>query len=234
MPHVVPYLLAALAIVLLLAAVRPGWGVLVAILALLLLPGRWWGWRTRHFRHGVKALRRGETEEARRELEAFLAEAEGDERFDRLQPWFNLRRRFPYVAAARSNLGIAALRSGDLAAATAAFERALEVAPRFVQALYGLGIARWREGRLTEAEEAALRALEVRGSYMPARVLLAAIRHERGDRAGFEEAVEGIQERGHDAEALIRRLEAEWGAGGTGDGGQPPGDGNGPREDGGP
>lgn len=205
-----PYVLAAVAVVLLLATARPGWALVVAVLASLLLPGRWWRWRTRRFRRGVKALRRGETARAREELERFLAEVEDDARFQRFQPWFNLGRRYPYIAAARSNLGIAALRRGEHETATAAFERALEAEPGFVQALYGLGVARWRRGRLVEAEGSALEALAANGSYVPARVLLAAIRRERGDRSGFEEVSAAIRERGHDPEELLRRFETEW------------------------
>lgn len=217
----VPYLLVAVAIALLLAVARPGWAIVMGAVALLLLPGRWWRWRTRGFRRGVKALRRGELGRAREELEAFLEETEGDERFHRLQPWFNLGRTYPYVAAARSNLGIAALREGETELARWEFVRALAAAPGFVQALYGLGVAHWSAGRLDEAEEAALRAIEARGSYVPARVLLGVIRRERGDAAGAEEALEAIHERGHEADVLLDRFMTEWEAPKAGNGGPP-------------
>lgn len=210
-PTAVPYVLGAVAVVLVLAAFRPGWAMVAAVLALLLVPGRWWKWRTRRFRRGVKALRGGRTERARAELESFLEETEGDERFERLQPWFNLGRRYPYVAAARSNLGIAALREGEPEAARREFERALEAAPDFAEALYGLGVARWKAGRLEEAERAARRASGAGGGYLPARVLCAVVRRERGDEPGVEEALEAIRARGHDPDDLLRRFEAEWG-----------------------
>lgn len=220
-PAVVPYVLGAVALVLVLAALRPGWAVVGAVVALLLLPGRWWRWRTRRFRRGVKALRRGDTGDAQDELESFLAETEHDERFARLQPWFNFGRPYPYVAAARSNLAIAALREGELERARREFERALTEAPDFLQALYGLGVVHWRAGRLEEAEAAALRAVEVSGSYVPARVLVGVVRRERGDEAAAEETLEAIRERGHEADDLVRRFREEWGADGAGDGAGP-------------
>lgn len=220
-PAAVPYVLGAVAVVLVLAAVRPGWAVVAAVVALILLPGRWWRWRTRSFRRGVKALRRGDTGDAQDELESFLAETEHDDRFRRLQPWFNFGRPYPYVAAARSNLGIAVLREGELERARREFERALAEAPDFLQALYGLGVAHWRAGRLDEAEAAALRAVDVSGSYVPARVLVGVVRRERGDEAAAEETLEAIRERGHEPENLLRRFREEWGADEIGDG-RPP------------
>lgn len=227
-PSVVPYVLGAVAVVLVLAAIRPGWAVVAGVLALLLLPGRWWRWRTRRFRRGVKALRRGETGRARAELEAFLREVEADDRFHRLQRWFNLGRPYPYVAAARSNLGIVALREGEPVAAVGEFERAVEADPGFAQALYGLGVARWRLGDLEGAEAAALAAAGARGSYLPARVLLGVVRRERGDEAGAEAALEEVRERGHEPEELLRRFEAEWGGGGPAVQGGSPGGGRAP------
>ena len=53
---VAPFLLGALGVLLLLLYWSPGAGVVAGIVVLLLLPGRWWRWRTRRFRRGLRAL----------------------------------------------------------------------------------------------------------------------------------------------------------------------------------
>ena len=71
---VVPALLAALGLLLVLLLFRPPGWVVVVFLLVLFLPGRWWHWKTRRFRRGLRALKKGDPGAARSELEAFLTE----------------------------------------------------------------------------------------------------------------------------------------------------------------
>lgn len=65
------------------------------------------------------------------------------------------------TVAESHNAGVEALRAGDDPAAIVAFERALELEPRFVASLVGLAVARLRLGEHAAAGAAAARALEV-------------------------------------------------------------------------
>lgn len=214
MRGVAPFLLAAIAIVLLLVwlivLLRPGPWLLVVAVVLLLAPGRWWRWRTRRFRRGVKALRTGDRERARREFESFLDEIDGDGRFERLQPVFNLGRRYSYRGAALGNLGVVELEEGRPGAALARFRAALHADPRAVRPRYGEAAALRLLGRLEAAEESAAAALALRPRYVAARLLLALIRRERGDAAGAEEALRPLEEEGEDPEPLLERLRSQW------------------------
>lgn len=216
MPRAAPFLLAAVGLLLLLLFLFPGLWALAALAVLLLLPGRWWRWRTRRFRRGVRAIRQGKPLEARGELEAFLREIEGDEGFERVQPWFNLGQRYSYRAAAESNLGVTWLQAGDAGRALRHFLRAREVDPANAQAAFGEAAARRCLGQLADAERAAARAVELRPTYLPARLVLAAVRRARGDEAGAEEALAPVRREGKDPQALLERLDAQWprGAGG--------------------
>ncbi len=214
MRGVAPFLLVAIGLVLLfawlVALLRPGLWLLVVAVLVLLAPGRWWRWRTRRFRRGVKALRAGDRDRARREFEAFLEEIDGDASFERLQPLFNLGRRYSYRGAALGNLGVAELEEGRPKAALTRFRAALELDPRAVRPRYGEAAALRLLGRLEEAEESAAAALALRRRYVAARLLLALIRRERGDEAGAEEALGPLREEGEDPEPLLERLRAQW------------------------
>lgn len=216
-------LLGAVGVVLVLAWLRPSWWVFAGVAVAVLAPGRWWRWRTRRFRRGLRALERDEPREARRELERFLGEIEDDERFHRAQPLFNMGRRYPYRAAARSNLGLAALREGRTETALERFDEALAEAPDHAQAHYGRALALRDAGRPEAAEAAAVDALEARPGYVAAAALLGLIRREHGDEAGAEAALEEVREEGEDPAELLERLRDLWPASG---GQGPPGGGD--------
>lgn len=202
--------LVAIAVVLLLAFLRPGWGVVIAVVIVALAPGRWWRWRTRRFRRGVRALERGEPDRARSELRRFLRDIEDDRLFARAQPLFNLGREYSYRAAALANLGLAALREGAVPKALRRFGEALEEDPFHAQAHYGRGIAHRSRGELAEAERAATRAVEARPRYLAAHALLGLVRRERGDEGGAEAALAAIRKEDRDPEELLERLRKLW------------------------
>ncbi len=177
-------------LVLLSLGVRPGF--IVAVAGLALAPGLWWRWRTREFRHGVRALRKGRTDAARDHFQRFLADAEADDRFLRWQPFFNLGRPYDYVAGAHNNLGVLALRRGDREEARARFRTTLDRAPGFVQGHYGMAASRLIEGDLDAATEAARAGLGVEPGNRPCAILLALCHAERGDRAAAEEVLDGL------------------------------------------
>ncbi len=208
-------LLGAVGLVLLFALLRPGPLIVIGVVALLFAPGRWWRWRTRRFRKGVRAIQRGDLSAGTAELEAFLDGIKEAERFDRIQPLFNLGKRYPYRAAALSNLGVAELTSPsgggtDLETARERFEQALAVDPGYVQAHYGLAMTARLAGDAPRAESEAERALALHSGYLPARLLLATVRRERGDDAGAEEALEPLRRRGKDPEALMAGFQTRW------------------------
>lgn len=207
---VAPFLLGALAIVLALALWRPGAGILVAILLLLFLPGRWWRWRTRGFHRGVRALKSGDAAAARSEFERFLEGIESDPRFERWQPVFNLGRRYSYPGAAHANIGVTWLHEGKPEEALRHFEIARRLDESSAQAAFGEAAARRRLGQLRKAEKAAERATELRPSYLPARLLLAEIRRERGNEEGAAELLRSVAEDGRDPESLIEEMLAQW------------------------
>jgi tetratricopeptide (TPR) repeat protein len=160
---------------------------------LILAPGLWWRWRTREFRRGMRALRRGDLEASRARFEVFLEDVEQGGRFLRYQPFFNLGRPYDYVAAARNNLGVIALRSGDRAGAVRAFDSAAERAPNFAPAHYGRAAVRLLAGDLEGAESAAREGLRGQPGHRPCAILAALCRAERGDRAGAEELLGGLR-----------------------------------------
>ena len=198
------------------ALLRPGPAIIVAVVVLLLAPGRWWRWRTRRFRRGVKAIQRGDLEAGRAELEAFLDGIGDAEPFDRFQPLFNLGKRYPYRAAALGNLGVAELTAGDaggisdLEAARSRFDQAISVDPDYVQAHYGLAMTKWLTGDHAGAAAEAERALALRPAYLPARLLLATVRRKSGDEVGAQEALEPLRGRGREPEELMARFEGRW------------------------
>jgi tetratricopeptide (TPR) repeat protein len=207
---IAPFLLGALAIVLMLAYWRPGAGVVVAILLLLLLPGRWWRWKTRRFHRGLRALKGGAASEARTEFEQFLSEFEGEPRLDRWQPVFNLGRRYSYGGAAHANIGVTWLHEGEPDKALRHFEIARRLDETSAQAAFGEAAARRRLGQLRKAEKAAERATELRPSYLPARLLLAEIRRARGDEEGAAEVLRPLAEDGRDPDSLIQEMLSQW------------------------
>ncbi|MFQ5689087.1 MAG: tetratricopeptide repeat protein [Gemmatimonadota bacterium] len=209
-PRVAPLLVAAVALALGLVWLAPGPGTLALVAAAVLLPGRWWRWRTRRFRRGLRHLRRGEWPAARAELERFLREIEDDRLFARAQPLLNLGRSYSYRAAALSNLGVADLGAGAPSDALRHFREALDSDPRFVQAMYGCAAALRLEDRLAEAEQWALRVLEARPGYTAARILLGLVRRDLGDTAGAREALAPLEARGENAENLLAELRAQW------------------------
>jgi len=204
-------LLGAVGVALLLALVRPGLLVVIVVVIVVLAPGRWWWWRKRHFRRGLKHLRAGEDRRARAALGRFLEEVDGDARFERWQPVFNLGRRYSYRAAAETNLGVSWLREGDPEAALARFRRALEIEPGWLQALHGRAAALHLLGDSEGAESAARAALEARPTYLPSRALLGLILRERGNEAAAAAVLAPLEADGRDAEEVLRRLTAQWG-----------------------
>lgn len=207
----VPALLIAVGILLSLLLLRPpGWLVLALIL-LAFVPGRWWRWRTRRFRRGLRWMRRGRVDEAAEEFRAFLRDVESSPRFERVQPYFNLGRRYPYPSAARANVGVAELKSGRPAEALREFRTALESEPRWVPALYGAALALRALGRAAEAEAHARRALTARPSFLPAGLTLAALLREQGREEEARAVLDAHARKGRDPEALLQRLEREWG-----------------------
>jgi len=218
---IAPFLLGAIAIVFMLAYWRPGAGIVVGILLLLFLPGRWWRWKTRRFHRGLRALKSGESAAARAEFEHFMSDLEGDPRFDRWQPIFNLGRRYSYPGAAHANIGVTWLHEGEPAKALHHFEIARRLDETSAQAAFGEAAARRRLGQLRKAEKAAERATELRPSYLPARLLLAEIRRERGDEEGAAEVLRPLAEDGQDPESLIQEMLSQWPTSAEGEDKQP-------------
>lgn len=216
MPGAAAAFLVVVAGFLLLAFLQPSPWLLAVLAVAALAPGRWWRWRTRRFRRGVRALEDGRPADAREELEAFLADVEGDRFFRRIQPVFNLGRRYSYRAAALSNLGLADLAEGDVEGALARFEAALDDDPGWAQAHYGRALALRSRGRLEAAEASARRATEAREGYAAAGALLAVIRRERGDEAGAAAAEEALREEDRDPEELTAELRDLWPGPGSG------------------
>lgn len=203
-------LLVAVGLVLVLALLQPGWVVVLAVVVAALIPGRWWRWRTRRFRRGVRALEKGEPDRARSELRRFLADIEDDRLFARAQPLFNLGKEYSYRSAALANLGLVALRKGSVREALERFDEALREEPSRAQAHYGRGVALRMRGERAAAERAASRAIEARPGYVAAHALLALVRRERGDAEGAGEAMEAIRAEEKDPEELIERLRRLW------------------------
>lgn len=210
MPGVAAAFLAVVAGFLLLAFLRPSPWLLAGLAVAVLVPGRWWRWRTRRFRRGVRALEDGRPGDAREELEAFLADIEGDRLFRRAQPVFNLGRRYSYRSAALSNLGLADLRDGRVGRALSRFGEALAEEPVWAQAHYGRALALRSRGELADAEAAARRATEARRGYAAARALMAVIRRERGDEEGAAAAEAELREDGRDPGKLTAELRELW------------------------
>ncbi len=213
LPLVAPALLITVGALLLIAFLRPpGWFVR-AVVVLFFVPGRWWRWRTRDFRRGLKLIQSGQLEPARDKLETFLADIRRDESFARVQPYFNLGRPYPYEAAAESNLGVARLVGGEPGRALAHFRAALVSAPDWFQARFGEASALRLSGDLPAAETAVRAALDTRDKYVPARLLLALILRERGGdarEAEAEELLEPVRESGKDPEEMIARMRSQW------------------------
>lgn len=209
-------LLGAIGLVLAFALLRPGPLIVIGVIVLLFAPGRWWRWRMRRFRKGVRAIQRGDLTAGQTELEAFLDGIGDTERFERIQPLFNLGKHYSYRAAALNNLGVAALTAGgpggqpDLETARSRFEEALAVDPGYVQAHYGLAMTAWLRGDAVGAETDADRALALHPGYLPARLLLATVRRERGDDAGADEALEPLRRQGKDPEVLMEGFGQRW------------------------
>lgn len=180
----------ALVILLTVGVRAPG---LVALGLLVVGPGLWWRWRTREFRRGVRALRRGDGREAAARFQRFLEDVRRDGGFLRYQPFFNLGRPYDYVAAAHNNLGALSLREGDRTAARRHFEAALDRPGRFPPARYGRAALNLLESNLEEAESDARAGLEADPRHRPSRILLALILAEADDRQSAEEALAGLR-----------------------------------------
>jgi len=210
---VAPALIATLGLLLVLLLFRPpGWAMLLVLVALF-LPGRWWHWKTRRFRRGLRQLKRGDAGEARSEFEAFLFQVAREPNFRRVQPYFNLGRSYPYVVAGRANLGVCDLLQGKPEAALERFRAALAEDPAWVPALYGEAVALKLTGQVEAAEQSARHALELRPSYLAARLLLGSLLRESGRRPEADEVLAPIVEEGRDPEALLQALDDRWGVG---------------------
>ena len=210
---VAPALLAALVLLLVLLVVRPAGWILILFLFLLFLPGRWWHWKTRRFRRGLKRLKRGDAGEARSEFEAFLFQVAREPNFRRVQPYFNLGRSYPYVAAAQANLGVCDLHQGRPADALERFRAALEEESTWVPARYGEAVALKALGRRADAEAAARAALELRPSYLAARLMLGSLLRQDGREAEAAGILAPVAEKGRDPDALLQALDHQWGIG---------------------
>lgn len=186
--------------------------ILLFLLALF-LPGRWWHWKTRRFRRGLKLLRKGDAGGARSELEAFLFRVAREPNFRRLQPYFNLGRSYPYEVAGRSNLGVCDLMQGKPEAALERFRSALAEDETWVPARYGEAVALKLGGQAEAAERAARMVLERRPSYLAARLLLASMLRESGRGDEAEQVLAPVVEDGRDPEGLLKALEGRWGIG---------------------
>jgi tetratricopeptide (TPR) repeat protein len=190
----------------------PGW-VLILFLVLLFVPGRWWHWKTRRFRRGLRALKKGDPGGARSELEAFLFQVARESNFRRVQPYFNLGRSYPYRVAAHSNLGVCDLMEGKSEPALVRFRTALAEDPSWVPARYGEAVALKLLGKREEAEASARQALGHRPSYLAARLLLGSLVAEGGRRAEADAILAPIAAEGKDPEALLTALDDQWGIG---------------------
>lgn len=210
---VAPALIAALGLLLVLLLFRPPGWVLVLFLVALFLPGRWWHWKTRRFRRGLRHLKRGDAGEARSEFEAFLFQVTREQNFRRVQPYFNLGRSYPYQVAGRANLGVCDLLQGKPDAALEKFRAALAEEPSWVPARYGEAVALRLLDQPAEAERSARQVLELRPSYLAARLLLGSLLQEAGRNAEADEVLAPIVEEGRDPEALLQALDNQWGIG---------------------
>ncbi len=186
---------------------------MVLFLLVLFLPGRWWHWKTRRFRRGLRLLRRGDAGSARSELEAFLFQVTRETNFRRVQPYFNLGRSYPYEVAARANLGVCDLQQGRAEAALERFRSALAEEPSWVPARYGEAVALKLLGQPDAAEASARQVTDLRPSYVAARLLLGSVLRESGRDAEAEEVLAPLVDDGRDAEALLQALEDRWGIG---------------------
>lgn len=167
--------------------------LLVVLGLLVLAPGLWWRWKTRRFRQGVRALRRGEREAAAERFREFLEQIETDDGFLRYQPFFNLGRPYDYVAAGHNNLGALALQAGDRAGARRELEAAVARPGAFAPAYYGRAALSLLEGDLEMAERTARAGLEADPRYRPCGILLALCLAERGERAGAETTLASLK-----------------------------------------
>jgi len=210
---VAPALIAALGLLLVLLLFRPPGWVMILFLLLLFLPGRWWHWKTRRFRRGLRLLRSGDAGAARSEFEAFLFQVARETNFRRTQPYFNLGRSYPYEAAAQSNLGICDLFQGRSEAALARFRAALRERPSWVPAKYGEAVALKLLGEPAAAERSAREALELKPSYLAARLLLGSLLQDLGREAEADDVLRPLVEEGDDPVALLQALEDHWGIG---------------------
>jgi tetratricopeptide (TPR) repeat protein len=186
---------------------------MVLFLVALFLPGRWWHWKTRRFRRGLRRLKRGDPGEARSEFEAFLFQVSRELNFRRVQPYFNLGRSYPYQVAARANLGVCDLMQGKPDAALHRFREALAAEPSWVPAMYGEAVALKLTGDVEAAERSVRMALDSRPSYLAARLLLGSLLQESGRDAEADEVLAPLVEEGRDPDALLQALDDQWGIG---------------------
>lgn len=207
-------MLIGLGALLLAYALGLGAGVLLVLGALLLGPTLWWRWKTREFRRGMRALRRGQRREAESWFDLFLQRTERDGGFLRYQPVFNLGRPYDYRAAAHNNLGVLHLRAGKRDAARREFDRALASSPRFAPACYGRGALHLLEGDLAAAEASAREGLRAEPGHRPCSVLAALCRAELGDREGAEALLASLRKPidWESARHLWAQMYSFWGA----------------------
>lgn len=210
---IAPALVAALGMLLVLLLFRPPGWMLILLLIGLLLPGRWWHWKTRRFRRGVRLLRRGDAAAARSEFETFLFRVARSGSFRRMQPYFNRGKSRPYEVAALSYLGVCRLHLGEPEPALDRFRAALAIEPGWAPARYGEAMALRRLGDVSGSELAARQTLDIRPSYLAARLLLGTLLRESGRGDESEEVLRPVSEDGRDPEALLRALEDQWGIG---------------------
>lgn len=108
--------------------------------------------------------------------------------------------------------GLAAHRRGDLAAAAAAYRRALDKAPRHADALHLLGLVEHQSGRHAAAAELIGKAAAISGDFAPYHANLALAQQETGDLAAAERSLlraleldAGYLEARHNLAALRKR-----------------------------
>ncbi|MEE9246614.1 MAG: hypothetical protein V3U63_10470 [Gemmatimonadota bacterium] len=186
---------------------------LLVVGLLVLAPGFWWRWKTREFRRGIRALRRGEAELSREHFRGFLGAVEHHSGFLRYQPFFNLGRPYDYVAAAHNNLGALALQSGDRVTARREFEAAIGRRTGFAPAYYGRAAVSLLDGDLEDAESAARAGLVFEPRYRPCAILVALCQAERGDRSAAEASLAGLSKpmNWNEAPILWAKMYHLWG-----------------------
>ena len=106
----------------------------------------------------------------------------------------NLEQRHPESPIPFNLTGLAHLAKGDLPAAKAGFEKALEIDPQFATAYINLARADVAEGNLEAAEGRYQKVLEMSPKHLGALLGLAAVAEQRDDAEGLVAALERAQD----------------------------------------